>query len=449
MSAWIHILIGLAALVVGGLLATLYASLRNCSRSGLEELSASRHGGRVGARVASIVDDLEAHAGAILLPRVLCQLTVVVSSVLWVESIAGGAGQEWLQVGGGILIAGVLVWLFGTVIPISIAEHAAEGTIYRWAGTVRAIHGLMAPAAAMTGAIDDLVKRLVGGEPMDAAEVAEAEILEAVEEGEREGQIDEGERGMIEAVVAFRSRTVEQIMTPRTEVAAIEYSDDLGAVVRRVRELHHSRLPVFSGSLDTIDGVLYARDLLHWMIGQEGKRPGAFTLRSLLRPALFVPETKTVRELLAEMLEKRVHVAMVADEFGGTSGLVTFEDIVEEVFGDIQDEHEPREAQKAATVDIDADAMAAQVDARLRIDEANDRLHPIGVSLPESEDYDTVGGLVVVTLGRIPSAGESVKVGDTSLTVLEAEPTRVTRVRVARVIESEAQTADVWEGGVE
>lgn len=447
MSAWLHILIGLSALLLGMLLATLYASLRNMSRTALEELATVR-GGKPGPKIVKIVEDPEGHAASVLLPRVLCQLTVVVSSVLWVESIAGGATQVWLQIAGGILIAGVLVWLLGTVIPISIAEHAAEGTIYRWAGFVRAMHVLMSPASAMTRAMDEVVRRMVGGKQLDAAEVVEAEILEAVEEGEREGQIDEGEREMIEAVVEFRNRTVEQIMTPRTEVVALEYTDDLAIASKKVREARHSRLPVHSGSLDTLDGMLYARDLLGYMVENDTRRGAGFSMRRLLRPAVFVPETKTVRELLSEMLTSRVHVAMVLDEYGGTSGLVTLEDILEEVFGEIEDEYEQVAAPKAPSVDIDPEGLAAQVDARLRIDEANDRLDAIGVHLPESQDYDTVGGLVVVTLGRIPAAGENVKVEGVSLTVLEAEPTRVTRVRVEKVVKAEEEAA-AWEGGAE
>lgn len=448
MSAWIHAAVGVAALVLGGILATLYASLRDFSRLALEELAAERGGGKVGPRVSRIVGDPEAHAGAILLPRVLCHLTVVVATVLWVESLSGSAGQEWLMAAGGILLAGVLVWLFGTVVPISIATHAAEAAIYRWAGFVRGVQVLMSPAAALTRLIDEIVRRVIGKGPVDAAEAIESEILEAVEEGEREGQIDEGEREMIEAVVEFRSRTVEQIMTPRTEVAALDYSDDLRVVLRRVREIGHSRVPVFTGSLDHVDGMLYSKDLLHHMIAAEEHRGEGFVLRPLLRPVIFVPETKTVRELLAEMLQKRVHVAMVADEYGGTSGLVTFEDIVEEIFGEIQDEYEQPTENDAPSVDLDPEAATAGVDARLRISDANDRLEPIGIRLPESEDYDTVGGLVVVTLGRIPTPGECVRLDGVSLTVLQAEPTRVTRVRVERAAaRAPEEPAQVWDGG--
>ena len=258
MSAWIHAAVGVAALVLGGILATLYASLRDFSRLGARELAAERGGGRSGPGshgLSAIPERTRARSCF----RVLCHLTVVVATVLGVGSLSGGAGQEWLVAAGGILLAGVLVWLFGTVVPISIATHAAEAAIYRWAGFVRGVQVLMSPAAALTRLIDEIVRRVIGKGPVDAAEAIESEILEAVEEGEREGQIDEGEREMIEAVVEFRSRTVEQIMTPRTEVAALDYSDDLRVVLRRVREIGHSRVPVFTGSLDHVDGCCTRR----------------------------------------------------------------------------------------------------------------------------------------------------------------------------------------------
>jgi CBS domain containing-hemolysin-like protein len=156
---------------------------------------------------------------------------------------------------------------------------------------------------------------------------------------------------MIEAVVALRDKTVEQIMTPRTEIAAMEYTDDLGAVTGIIRKIGHSRIPVYKGSLDTIVGIFYVMDLMKWLAG-SGVRAGSnkpFELQAILRPALFVPETKTVRELMKELLEKKLHIAMVADEYGGTAGLVTIEDIVEEVFGEIYDETNRRRRRRTAS----------------------------------------------------------------------------------------------------
>lgn len=456
MSALVLVIVGIVALVVGGVLATLFAALRDFSWSGLEETAKANGRGVVGPRIAKILDDPEGHARSILLPRVLCHMTVVVATVLLLERLAGAgtdAGSEalrWLAVAGGILGSGVLVWLFGTVIPMSIAAHAAEGTLYRWAGLVRGVHVLTSPAGSLSAGIDEIVRRVVGKERLDAAAEVESEILEAVEEGEREGQINEDEREMIEAVVEFRSLTVEQIMTPRTEVTAIEYSDDVAGVGRALETAGHSRVPVYSGSLDHIDGMLYAKDFLHYLLSDEAKREGnsGFALRNHLRPAVFVPETKTVRELLSEMLSARVHAAMVTDEYGGTSGMVTLEDIVEEIFGEIEDEFEEVEEAGAPSVDLDPESMTARVDARLRIDDANDRLESIGLHLPESEDYDTVGGLVVVSLGRIPTEGETLRVNGVVLTVLAAEPTRVTRVRVEKAEASEpSEAVQAWDAG--
>jgi hypothetical protein len=157
--------------------------------------------------------------------------------------------------------------------------------------------------------------------------------------------------------------------------------------------------------------------------------PPVFSLRPLLRPAVFVPETKSVRELLVELLAQRVHIAMVADEYGGTSGLITIEDIVEEIFGDIEDEYE-EPSNTDAGVTLNPQSRTAEIEARVYIDDANDRLEELGIELPENEDYDTVGGFVVVGMGRIPDAGEIYTHNGLRLTVLEAEPTRVVRVRV-------------------
>jgi CBS domain containing-hemolysin-like protein len=258
----------------------------------------------------------------------------------------------------------------------------------------------------------------------------EAELLDVVEEHEFEGDIDESEREMLEAVVSFRRLTVEEVMTPRTDIQAIEYTDDLEKVKKLVDDRGHSRIPVYEENLDKIVGILYAKDLLRWIIHRSdsgAQKP--FVLREILREAMFVPETKTVRELLTELLARQVHIALVADEYGGTSGLVTIEDIIEEIFGEILDEYEEPEDVHGAVM-LDEAARAAEIDARVRIDEANDELEAVELELPESDDYDTVGGFVVSTLGRIPAAGESLRAGAVLVEVLEAEPTRVVRVRV-------------------
>jgi CBS domain containing-hemolysin-like protein len=284
------------------------------------------------------------------------------------------------------------------------------------------------PLRSVVRFFDEIVRRLAGKGPATQGEEIQAELMSVVEEAQHEGQFDKVERDMIEAVVSLRGTTVEQIMTPRTEVEALQLTNNLGEVTKFIKSSRHSRIPVYDGSMDQVVGMFYIKDLMRWLAGDGTRGAGKpFELKSILRPALFVPETKTIRELLAELVDKKVHIAMVADEYGGTSGLVTLEDIVED----------------APEIAVNQVARSAEIEARAYIDQANDELRSIGVTLPEGEDYDTVGGLIVTTLGRIPAVGETVTIGDAVIHIVEAEPTRVGRVRLeSRAAEPEVTVTE-------
>jgi putative hemolysin len=436
-SALVWIGIATLALVVGAVLSTLVQSLRDLSRGTLEEIAAIRNRPAVTKRINFILKDVEGHTAAVALPRVVCNLVLVVALVAYVGQIRGSAAMTWADAGISVGVASVFLWLFGVILPTSVAKHAGEGTIYTWSGVLRTCYILGKPIRGVARVVDEVVRRLSGHTDKNGAEAIEEELLSVVEDAKGEGAFDETEKEMIEAVVQFRNRTVAQVMTPRTEIEAIELTNDLGQVTKAVRDIGHSRIPVYEESLDHIVGIFYVKDLMKWLAGEARSGHGkGFELKTLLRPAFFVPETKTIRELLPELLSKRVHIAMVADEYGGTAGLVTIEDIIEEVFGDIQDEYEAPEEQ-AAEVKVQVDAKTAEIDARAYIEDVNAEIRSLGVELPESEDYDTVGGFVTVTLGRIPATGETFTNGKLLVTVLGAEPTRVTKVRVQVVADAE------------
>ena len=429
MSDWSWLGISLAALAAGSVLSTLVQSLRDLTRSVLEDIVAIRNNPRAAARVAMILDDVEGHAAATALPRTICNLIVAVGLVFWVSAVKDQAMPVLIDGIIGILVASLLLWVFTAMLPSSIARHAGEVTVYAWSPLLRFMHVLGRPLRLIAAVLDEVVRRLAGKSEQTEAQVLQEEILSVVEEAQEEGKFDETERDMIEAVVKFRDKTVAQVMTPRTEISAIEVTGTLSEVTAAIRKIGHSRIPVYEGSLDHVVGIFYVKDLMRWLAG-EGSRGGrTFEVRTVMRSAYFVPETKTVRELLSELLKKRVHIAMVADEYGGTAGLVTIEDIIEEVFGDIQDEYEIPETQ-SQEVKVNAERRSADVDARTYITDANDELRALDVEIPESEDYDTVGGFVTVSLGRIPAAGEQVTLPNLLVTVLAAEPTRVTRVRI-------------------
>ncbi len=435
--------IGLGALVLECLFSVLTLSLRRLGRSalgGLEEEDTAR------TRLTSILEDADGHASAMALLRVASTLVVVVACVRWVAHVSGAEQVELSHLLSGLGLAILLVWLIGTAFATAVAKHAGD-TVVRWLSPfVILVYVLTIPLRAIADFVDEVVRRLAGGERGNGVEEIEQELLTVVEEGEREGRFDEASRDMIEAVMEFRTTTVEEIMTPRTEVVALAYTDDLEEVKRFVREVGHSRSPVYDENLDHVVGMLYAKDLLRWMAREDASDADAFVLREILRPAMFVPETKTVRELMEQLLSQNVHIAMVADEYGGTAGLVTIEDIVEEIVGEIHDEYEQPELDEP-TVEVWQDARSAEGDARIEIDTLNDVLEAIELEVPEGDDYDTLGGFVTVTLGRIPSVGESFEAGDVKVTVLEAEPTRVIRVRIEQKPPVEAEPEDQAKAG--
>ena len=440
-AAWAWIAVG--SVILAGFFAALQLSLREAYRVVLEQLCIARRDPGATARMDRILADIDGHATAIGLPRILFTLIVGVASVFWIATVRGEGPMTTWPLAGGLGVAAVAVWLFAVVVPLNVADHAGERMIFACSRLIRGAYIAVGPLRVVAGFSDEVVRRLAGAAAHDQEEALQAELLSVVEEGEREGQFDESERDMIEAVVEFRNRTVEQIMTPRIDIEALEMTDDLGALINLIKESNHSRVPVYEGSLDHIVGIFYVKDLMRWLAGDGAKGSGKpFSLKEILRPAIFVPETKTVRELLAELLKSRVHIAVVADEYGGTAGLVTMEDIVEEVFGDIQDEYEEVE-DEPPSVKVLADGRSAEVDARASIGDANAELRDLGVELPESEEYDTVGGFVVTTLGRIPGPGDVLTHGRVLVTVVEAGPTRVNKVRVEATPEAEAPRVQV------
>ncbi|MBY0113073.1 MAG: hemolysin family protein [Phycisphaerales bacterium] len=431
----------LLSLLACGVFGAIFHSLRDHSRSALEEIVQKRADPERERRLRKIIDDVDGHAASVALARVALSVVTAISAVLFTVEITptGSASSlRWTALISCVLIVSVFVWIVGTVIPTSIARHLAEPTIYGLAAVVRAMYVITAPLRALVAFIDRIVRALSGRAEGDDSGEIQAELLDVVEEARQEGQLDDTEIQMIRAVARFRDTTVRGIMTPRTDMDVLELTNDLGKVTSMIREGAHSRIPVYEGTVDRVVGVFYIKDLLRWLAG-AGTAGGRkmFDLRSVLRPALFVPESKTVRELLDEMLEKRVHIAVVTDEFGGTAGLVTLEDIVEEFFGDVQDEYErPEDIPLAKT---DEARRAVELDGRAYVADANTKLSELKLSIPESADYATVGGFVTVALGRIPKKGEIVTVSEQELaeivrplrvTILAAEPTRVVRLRI-------------------
>lgn len=346
---------------------------------------------------------------------------------------AGAMAFVWAM-----LLATLALLVFGMVLPTALSNHAGERLIYVFAWLIKGLHTLALPFRVF-GVVDEAVKRLVGAHTVTEKDEIEDDLIAAAMEGERGGSLGEGEREMIENVVELGSTTTEEIMTPRTDIEGLVMTDDLDAIRSCLEEAGHSRIPVYTDDLDHVDGILYAKDLLPLV----GRLADGFVLKDHLREALFVHERKPVHELLLELQSKKVHLAIVLDEYGGTTGLVTLEDVMEEIVGEIQDEYET-EDDAPPLIEVLESGGSAEMDARATVDDANDAMEIIGVELAESDDYETVGGYALALFGHFPEVGEVIR--DESATheveVLEAEPTRIHKVRVTAVVAEDEATPE-------
>jgi len=262
----------------------------------------------------------------------------------------------------------------------------------------------------------DLFARFLSGKK----KVTEEEIQELMDAGEEEGIINEEENEMIRAIFTLRDTVVREIMVPRTDMASVSADATVREILATIVSCGHSRIPVWEGTLDNIVGLIYAKDFLKYW----GMEDSAVVLRTVMRPPYFVPETKILEELLHDFKKKRVHIAIVIDEYGGTSGLVTIEDLLEQIVGDIQDEYDIEEEWL-----VEEPAGTALVDARLPIEELEEFF---GIEV-EREKFDTVGGLIFHLTGRIPPVGEEVATNGIRLTVLEADERKISKVRITRM----------------
>ncbi|MHB1156474.1 MAG: hemolysin family protein [Phycisphaerales bacterium] len=439
---WIAATSALATCYVGAV----HYALHHFSRSKLEEVLGER---RKSHRLSRL-HEINTYVLLTSIIRTVLNLLILLGLIAFFAP--PDRASSWLDLMYAFIITGAAISVFAVGIPHSWGTHAAESLVAGALPLLHAANVALKPLTSFLRVFDPLVRRMLGVPkvaPDDTTEL-EQEILDAVTEGEKTGLVDEQQKHMIEAVVEFGATTVDEIMTPRTDVAGIDVDSPFDQVKKRVQDQGHSRFPVYQDNLDHILGVLYVKDLLPFIgetrfVSGDASGGGAgpadvkpFDLRKIVRPALFVPESKSLRDLLEEMRRRKVHLALVLDEYGGTAGLVTIEDILEEIVGEIRDEYDPDQADEPEIVRVDE--RIADVDGRARIGDVNDALD---IELPEDEDYDTLGGFVFATLGHIPEVGESFDYRNLRFTVTAAQRTKVNQVRLEQLdVEPAGENAD-------
>jgi CBS domain containing-hemolysin-like protein len=317
----------------------------------------------------------------------------------------------------GFIILFVVVLLFGLAIPRSVALRDPERISRATAGPLGMFCTFVGPFLALLEQVEDRAGRA----DETGRDRPSPDELDALRRGTRgEGGVERDEEAMIHGVFELPHTVAREVMTPRPDLVAFSEDASLDQVLEVAAESGYSRFPVYRQSIDEIVGVVLVKDLLRWVRSSDGS---GFQLKKVLRDPFFVPDTKPVDDLLAEFRDQKVHLAIVVDEFGGTDGVVTLEDLVEEIVGDIFDEH-----------DVPEEEIERLPDGRILLDGGADLEDVIDTfdleGVTDSEEFDTVAGYAIGRLGRIPVAGEVVSIGDAELEILETQEQRVTRLEL-------------------
>jgi len=315
-----------------------------------------------------------------------------------------------------------VLFLFGDYTPKTFAVRDPERFARLLAPPLASFSRIVAPVRwLMESLAGVIIRATLGASPGEQGLLSQSDLRTLVDVGRQEGQIAESERKFIHNIFDFGDTKVSELMTPRTDMLCLNVEQTWDEVLEAISRHRFSRLPVYEGDKDNIVGVLYAKDLL--ALDPEAIRTQGFALRSVLRKPYFIPHSKKADDLFREFQFHRVHMAIVVDEYGGVAGLVTMEDLLEELFGEILDEYEPGQS-----ILKRIDERTVVVSARMSLEEFNERL---GACLPQ-EEYTTIGGLVFGLFGRLPAAGAQVSFEGYTFTVEKMRGTKLLEIRVCK-----------------
>lgn len=425
-STWAALALLAAALLLNLIVAAADGALATISRSTLRLQQEKERSGSDTALL--LLDDLSALQTTIGLLRLLFGVLITIATLWLLEDIQ----RNW------VLAAAFGLALLLVTVPTTLARAAGVRWYKRLAPALApAMRALLLGVAPLRLLLEWAHQRVAGmpEEEEEATRLNEEEwrVLLSVVGGEEESELADQGREMIHSIVSLSQTTVREVMVPRPDLVALRATATMHEALDTVIKAGHSRIPVYEENIDNIIGVLYAKDLLGYLRDGRTNAP----IRDMLRPALFVPTSKRADELLQDLQGRRVHLAVVFDEYGGTAGLVTIEDILEEIVGEIRDEYDAEEEAYHPISEYEA-----MVSGRLDIDDLN---YEMGLALPTDEN-DTVGGLIYSALGRVPLLHDEVRMEEAGLTfrVVNMSGRRIQKVRV--LVDQPASAEDGGEG---
>lgn len=329
------------------------------------------------------------------------------------------------------IIMTILILIFGEITPKIIAKNNSKGFSKTVISPIYYFGLLMKPFVKILMWISLVIGRILGINVESQKIITEEDLISFVNVGEAEGIIEEEEKEMIHSIVGLGETHAKEIMTPRTSMFAVEDIQTLNDIWEDMMKAGFSRIPVYEKSIDNIIGILYTKDVLNYLKGHTTE----IQVKELIREAYFVPETKSIIEILEEFKSKKVHMAIVLDEYGGTVGVLTIEDLLEEIVGEIRDEFDTEEEETIKEIEENH----YEVDAMLDIETINKILE---IALPLSEDYESLGGLIMSVLGKIPEVGDEIEIENLQIKVKEIEKMRVSK---AEIIKKEEETDEKTE----
>lgn len=412
----------MAAAIIGGvglgaLLAAVSAGFHALGEAGLQAFA--EEGGRNAQVATRVLDDLSSVQSRLLIGRVLC-VALAAAFLAYALLQAYGLGAASL----GVLGVAIAYAVVATVAAAVMRRRSGKATLRTWKW-LRPVDLLLVPLGAPLNWIGDLVVKLVPEvKVQDPDRLAELTVEHVIDQGEETGSIGQEYARMLRSVLEFRNTVAREIMVPRTQVVAFEVDTSIEDVLDQVIESGHSRYPVYRGQIDQVEGILYAKDL--FQVLRSSRDASSVLLKDVVRtPVFFAAESQKIGVLLREMQRRRSHLAVVVDEFGGAAGIVTLEDIVEEIVGEIQDEHD-----EEAPLVYERAPGHYFVDAGISVYDLEEHL---GEDICEDKsDFDSLGGMLVHLAGQVPAIGESLHAGPYRVVILDADERRVRRVEMLK-----------------
>jgi putative hemolysin len=422
MMVEISVLWGLLAFVVLVFLSAFFASsetaLFSITRAQMDELSERKDS--AARRLSRLLSDPRRLLVVLLTGNTVVNIIAATLAAILTAHFMRRAGQiAWLAFAAQVVVVTLVIVVLGDIMPKLAAIRNPLGWALRISGLLTAVNWLLTPVVRVLLPFTDFVARTLGVERRRLW-ISEEEIKTLVEMGEEHGALEKEEKELIHSIFEFGDTTVREIMVPRTDMVCLSVNTPVDKLLKTIQDSQHTRIPIFDGRIDNIIGILHTKDLLlHYPLPED------FNLRSILRKPIFVPESKLISELLKQFQEERSHMTIAVDEYGGTAGLVTLEDVIEEIVGEIRDEHDVE-----GPLWTRLDEKTVVVNARLDVETINQILGDNVI--PTDRDFETLGGFLLSELGDLPEGPTEVEFHNYRFRIEEVKAHRLGRVRIIR-----------------